>query len=508
MAPILGALFAILIGLFAIRPYLDYQQRSFENIRVANTAGQFRQILNAVKSYVQSNYATATGAVTATELAAYLPPNVTLTNPYGQQWNIEVAHDSTGALQALVYSSGGTAIPERLAPEIAAETGAEGGFVPYAGQYGSATSTTAIGAYGYWNLNLNSYNVSPGAGHLVGLLTFGADGALDNSYLYRVNVPGDTNHTLNTMQTNLNMGSHNITNAQTVQVAASGSTPFLAEMADTTSNGLTGGMVETTDQNGDSAIMQADGKGANLSLTGASASNISDDSGSASSLAVDGASSSNLTIGTDSTNPQGLPSSSSQLSVTGASSATVKISSSGASNDSLTLTSVAQPAGSSCAENQIGTIAPSQDGSGIPLVCINNTQNNTLTWQKLGGTFNQSTMSQQVAPNTPYGGTNNSGGPEFLSTYCMPQFSNGLFPGASKFDITIQVNAPNGTNLSTTNGKEYIFPPGGTDGGASGTDANVAPSASAMVPPGDQYSLLVYEYPPTANSYCQLMISY
>lgn len=442
MAPVLGALFAILIGLFAIRPYLDYQQRSFENIRVANTAGQFRQILNAVKSYVQSNYATATGAVTATELAAYLPPNVTLTNPYGQQWNIEVAHDSTGALQALVYSSGGTAIPERLAPEIAAETGAEGGFVPYAGQYGSATSTTAIGAYGYWNLNLNSYNVSPGAGHLVGLLTFGADGSLDNSYLYRMKVPRDKNHTLNTMQTNLYMNGNKISGAQSVQVSSSDTTPFLAEMADTTSNGLPGGMVETKDKNGDSAIMQADSDGANLSLTGAS-------------------------------------------------------------GYKLTLTSTSGTVGQAC--SPLNAIAPSTSG---PVVCANNASGSPV-WQAMGSNFTTILTSVTVVAGTSYTATNSSGKPLFISTSCVPQFGGGFLQwSTTKFYVAIQVQDPNG-NVAWSSGRQYIQSPALNIGGAADTDATVAPSASAIVPANDSYTVSVSApdaSPQSSAGACTLMM--
>ena len=58
---------------------------------------------------------------------------------------------------------------------IAAQAGAQGGFVPYAGQNGDATMSpnNAYGAFGAWGpIALGSVFTNPGAGHLVSLLSF------------------------------------------------------------------------------------------------------------------------------------------------------------------------------------------------------------------------------------------------------------------------------------------------------------------------------------------------
>lgn len=222
MAPVLSILIAILMGMMAVRPYLNYQASSAQNIQTSVVAGELQLIANAAQAYIQANYATVEANCTATAPATitvamlqstgYLSTSVSSTNPFGQTWSVQVLQPSAGVLQALVLSSGGRAIPQMQAPAIAAEAGQEGGFIPYANQYGSLSSSSAQGAFGGWSISMTGYT-NPGSGHVAALLAFN-NGNLQNDYLYRVAVPGASQ--LNEMQTNLNMGTNNITNAGNV----------------------------------------------------------------------------------------------------------------------------------------------------------------------------------------------------------------------------------------------------------------------------------------------------
>lgn len=507
MAPILGALFAILVGILAIRPYLDYQQRSFENIKVANTASQFRQILNATQDYIESAGSPTPGPIALSQLSAYLPPNVLQFNPYGQQWNILLSNTSSG-MQALVYSSGGTTIPERLAPEIAAETGAAGGFVPYAGQYNSnMTPTVALGAYGYWSLPLASYNINPGAGHLVGVLTFNASGSAndpggvaDNDYLYRVPVPGDKGASLNTMQTNLNMGTVNsITNAKSVSanssvgVSPSATTPYLSDIAVTTdSSGNPEGEVQTANQAGtNTTIMESDSQ-----QSSAEVGAVSSASGK---------------------NSVDMQANSTQASLS--------LANSNAST-SLTLISTPQTVGAACDASQVGTIAPNSDGSGRPLVCmiqsgaiqslsvssVLNKKNaypitavftapqsngsNQDFWQFMGSSQNflqsQNIGSFKSGPGFFY--LNSTSKPLFLSSDCNSSAAGVLISNLNA-SITFTLQGPS----SYSNSDNQV--------GLSGVSIlqvfSAAPASSVIVPPGYTFS-----YTTTGVGDCSIMVTY
>ncbi len=266
MGPILGALFAVLIGLLAVRPVISYEQTALQNVQSAATAGQMRQIATAAQAYIQANYAAVEGNSTASspatitipmlESTGYLPPSVSPTNPFGQTWVVQVLQPTPGQLQALVLSTGGATIPEKQAPAIATQTGQEGGFVPYNGQYGSLSSAAAQGAYGHWSVALNGY-ANPGPGHLAALLAFN-NGNLENDYLYRVAVPGQPQ--LNTMQTALNMGNNDIDNANNIQ--ANGLIGAAGEPATSGYPTGWGGGVHTWDMYADGSV----GSGSNGSL--------------------------------------------------------------------------------------------------------------------------------------------------------------------------------------------------------------------------------------------------
>ena len=431
MAPVLGALFAIVIGFLAIRPYLGYQRQSFENVEAANTAAQFRQILNAVQAYIQSgcpgesSNGCQVGPVSLSALQPdFLPPTISgqsgangttiFYNPYGQQWNatietVTVANSSQPAFQALVYTTGGNQIPLISAPEIAAETGAEGGFFPYSGQYGSNTpDDTAMGAYGHWQVPSlsTSYGISASnyalAGHLAGLLYFSPNGTLNQDYLYRNAIPGDPD--ANTMNANINMNNKNsITNAETIQVgnqSGSGQAPFMAEMANTTDDKLPGGLVVTSDpkgQNtsamesdsiGSSVILSADTFDQNGAVNGSNTATMTTTSSQA-SLALAGSASSLTLNGSES-----------NLSVTGTQANLLIGQSTTPSAQNLQFISTPEQVGTPCYSSTaaipawgtpntttyytLGTIAPNSDGTGRPVVCV---QSGTLVNSNMGSYY-------------------------------------------------------------------------------------------------------------------------
>ena len=235
MSAILGVLFASLVGLLMIPTYMHFETMAIDNAKAATTAQQMQQVSQAAQAYIQANYSAveanstasspATITVSMLQNTGYLPNAFSAANPFGQMWQVQVLQPTPGQLQALVLTQGGTQIGQVQAPMIAAQAGAQGGFVPYNGQYGTLNDTVAHGAYSGWQVSMSGYS-NPGPGHLAALLAFN-NGNLENNYLYRVAVPGQPQ--LNQMQTNLDMGNNNINNAQRVNanagVYAGGTTP-------------------------------------------------------------------------------------------------------------------------------------------------------------------------------------------------------------------------------------------------------------------------------------------
>ena len=222
MSAILGMLFASLVGLLMIPTYMHFETMAIDNAKAATTAQQMQQVSQAAQAYIQANYSAveadstasspATITVSMLQNTGYLPNAFSAANPFGQLWQVQVLQPTPGQLQALVLTQGGTQIGQVQAPMIAAQAGAQGGFVPYNGQYGTLNDTVAHGAYSGWQVSMSGYT-NPGPGHLAALLAFN-NGNLENNYLYRVAVPGQPQ--LNTMQTNLNMGANSVNNANEV----------------------------------------------------------------------------------------------------------------------------------------------------------------------------------------------------------------------------------------------------------------------------------------------------
>ncbi len=264
MDSILGALFAVMIGLMVTVPTVGYMHHGQVSVKEADTAAEMKVIDNAAEQYIQANYAAVEASATASspatitvpmlEATGYLSSAVASENPYLQNWQVQVLQPTAGNLQALVMSTGGNTIPADEATAIAAQVGQEGGFLPYSGEFGAGTGPgNAIGSYGNWGLPMTNYT-NPGQGHLVALLAFN-NGNLENDYLYRVAVPGQPQ--LNTMATNLGMGGNTIENvAQNTGGVGPGNNPA-------TVNGIPNGIQFG---NGASAAALSEGAGGNMAV--------------------------------------------------------------------------------------------------------------------------------------------------------------------------------------------------------------------------------------------------
>ena len=220
MGQILGALFAILVGIVSIPTYLQYQTKSNENLRIAATAQQATKFNTASSSYIQQNsvaiQATATPTTPAVITVAMLkatgdlPASFSDTNPYGQTWVLQVLEPSAGNLQALAMTTGGTALRDAVVTKIAAVIGDTGGFLPQndSGLYPTA-SANAYGAFGGTPVSTANYTSISG-GEIASIINFN-NGQLTDNRLYRNLVPGQPQ--LNQMNTPLIMASTQTLNA-------------------------------------------------------------------------------------------------------------------------------------------------------------------------------------------------------------------------------------------------------------------------------------------------------
>lgn len=228
MDALLGYLVALTLSLLSVAGFATWAKFGVQNVQTAATSSQMVIVDKATQQYVQDNAATIAMQSTASAaypisvgtliVNGYLPVGFSEYNLFGQRWQAQVLHLANGQLQTLVTSQGGRPIADtKQLVQIAAQVGAQGGFVPYAKQAGDAamSPTTAQGAYGGWSLPLDNYQ-SPGSGHLASLLAFTSAGA-NNEYLYRVTVPEQP--TLNQMRTALDMGANDINAAGNVRAA-------------------------------------------------------------------------------------------------------------------------------------------------------------------------------------------------------------------------------------------------------------------------------------------------
>jgi hypothetical protein len=295
MPEILGYLVALALSMLSITGFASWAKMGATNVQTAVLASQQVIIDKATAQYVQDNGTTIAGVATATvpvtiplatlSSAGYLPAGFSTLNAFGQTWQAQVLQPVAGQLQTLVTSQGGRAITDtHQLVQIAAQSGAQGGFVPYAGQNGDATmsASNAYGAYGAWTLALTNYT-NPGSGHLASLLAF-TNTQANNSYLYRVQV---ANHPeLNAMQTNLSLTdtggtAHNISGVANVTAsgalsAISGQSQAVLGTAAAGTAG-TGGSLSLTSPDSNAAvsvIAKSGGAGQVLTSAGTASSSL------------------------------------------------------------------------------------------------------------------------------------------------------------------------------------------------------------------------------------------
>lgn len=218
MSEVLGALFAILVGMM----YLPKVQNGIATQRQimadVTTAQQQQEWVTAVTNYVNQNMTTLQGTMTTTpsvlSVATVKAANVGLpvgfsgTNPFNQTWTAAISQPSAGNLQVLVFTFGGTSIKDQELGSIARAAAGVGGMIPTnnSGVYPGGAAQ-AYGAFGKWQIPTAAYGVTGGSP--ASLLNF-TNGTLTNNYLYRNAVPGQPQ--VNIMNTALGLGGNDINN--------------------------------------------------------------------------------------------------------------------------------------------------------------------------------------------------------------------------------------------------------------------------------------------------------
>ncbi len=125
-----------------------------------------------------------------------------VTNSYGQSYQVYVRKDNTPLNQVaqtydfVVLTTGGDVIPETSGSRIAANIGANGGFVFSNNTCGAPAQNFACGSYNSFNLNLTAAGpygaITPGFGHIVTQNSSTLSNAANAQWLARVTIAGDT----------------------------------------------------------------------------------------------------------------------------------------------------------------------------------------------------------------------------------------------------------------------------------------------------------------------------
>lgn len=205
---------ALLISSYLIIVGANLANEQVDNIK-DQQAAQYQSTISAAYSrYLHDNFTTIAAGSTATspyavtfatlQAANYLPTGTAGVNSYNQAPCMLVLQPSSNVLQAVVVTEGGTAMPIKRTPFIAAQSGNGAGYIT------NSSATTAQGAYGSFTMDLTNHlskNCSgtvAGKNHLATAL-FMDNGNLVQSYLYRGSVAGHPE--ANTMTTPLIMSS-------------------------------------------------------------------------------------------------------------------------------------------------------------------------------------------------------------------------------------------------------------------------------------------------------------
>lgn len=207
-----------------------------QSYRIA--ADKQQTFAEAFSKYLKDNFAVVLANATATapvqvtvtmlQNTNYLPAGFTDTNAFGQTIIGLARKPNANQLEAIVVTTGGQTIPEIGIRTIAENLGGPGGFI-------STLSPNVIqGIRGGWQVALGNYAINPGAGHTASAL-FLMDGELANDYLYRNAVPGHPE--FNTMNTDFNVGGHNINNAAAITATGNVTTSADVSARNVTANG-------------------------------------------------------------------------------------------------------------------------------------------------------------------------------------------------------------------------------------------------------------------------------
>lgn len=200
---------AIAIGTMLLLGLTAMIDASLDDVEGQQAALYQAQVVSAARKYIAANYdALRVGTPTAASVVPisiemlktnnFLPAAFGLRNAYDQRTCVLVRQplSGSGKLDALVVTSGGQQIEDRLVPSIAANAGQGSGYIT------AAQPATARGAS--WSLNTNEYrNVAcPGGGgpaltgnatdggHLASSLFYDGPGQLSTDFLYRNSIPG------------------------------------------------------------------------------------------------------------------------------------------------------------------------------------------------------------------------------------------------------------------------------------------------------------------------------
>lgn len=226
-------LMAVAIGSLVLSSGAKFMLDRVNDVKDQTSAQYQKAFTLAAERYVRDNLATISGglaingnamAITLPTIraAGYISNSVANQNPYAQTPCLLVRRLNNSAsgqprVEALVVTEGGTPIPDRRVPFVAAQGGSVGGFVP------PTAPTTAQGAYGVWANNLNAFNMASCSGtpvsanRLAYALYFdgtSGSGVNQDDVLHRVAVAGRPD--LNRMNVALDMGGNNINNALNV----------------------------------------------------------------------------------------------------------------------------------------------------------------------------------------------------------------------------------------------------------------------------------------------------
>ncbi|AUH01894.1 shufflon system plasmid conjugative transfer pilus tip adhesin PilV [Prodigiosinella confusarubida] len=233
----IGLLILLIVAVWSMGYYNDYiQQRGWQV-----TASQLSRFRASVKTYVGRYYDTLLAAASTTvpvivtptilKNTGLLEAGFSNTTADGQQISAVVTRNATNTdqLQALVITQGGASLPYTALRNISVDIDGMGGYV--------WKSTNVTGAMASWSVPLASFGVSTSSGHVGALIPSDELGVAreESDRLYRFSVTGKPD--LNRMHTNIDMGSNNLNNTNTVNAQTGNFSGNVTAGGDIRSNG-------------------------------------------------------------------------------------------------------------------------------------------------------------------------------------------------------------------------------------------------------------------------------